>query len=224
MQFRFLSSHRTVGDRLAVLFNPPQTTASKMLIKLHKKNKKKKRKEYNLHKGLWYCRAVASDCIGFAFVHVISWKANTGSSYSEIHKTITNRFLGLGGGQRRGGDVGSLSQKRLECGRIQVLHRKTSPCCLQGAWKQRNILAERNSFHANMCAMQGRKWGAPGNDGLNNKTEAFRQFSPPAVLFCRFSSCWSNIKYLNETGSCGDLSIEVLLSLLLLHLQGKAWA
>lgn len=65
---------------------------------------------------------------------------------------------------------------------------------------------------------------ATGNDGLNNKTEAFRQFSPPAVLFCRFSSCWSNIKYLNETGSCRDLSIEVFLSLLLLHLQGKAWA
>lgn len=33
---------------------------------------------------------------------------------------------------------------------------------------------------------------------------------------------WRQLKYLNETGGRGDLSVEVFLSLFLLHLQGES--
>lgn len=47
--------------------------------------------------------------------------------------------------------------------------------------------------------------------GLNNNTRAS-------------TGCWWNVKYLDEARSCRDLSVEVLLPLFLLHLQGKARA
>lgn len=133
---------------------------------------------------------------------------------------ITDRFLGLGGGQSGGRDVGSLPQKDLECGRIKVLHCKISPRCLKGH-ENSNILVGQDSFHANTCSMQERK------SGLHERMVSIIRVGLPDSSVPRpycgcFSIFRSNIKYLNETGSCRDLSIEVFLPLLLLHLQGKA--
>lgn len=85
------------------------------------------------------CRAVASDRIRFTF--------NIKSGFCETCKMITNRFLGLGGGQRGGRHAGSLSQKHLECGRIKVLQRKASPRRLERCGN-RNILVGQDKFHA----------------------------------------------------------------------------
>lgn len=78
-------------------------------------------------------------------------------------KTITDRFLGLGGGQRGGGDVGSLSQKHLERGWIQVLHCKTSPRCLEGRGNA-HILVGRARQHERMDSII--KTGAVGRVSL----------------------------------------------------------
>lgn len=153
-------------------------------------------------------------------------------------KMVTNRFLGLGGGQRRGRDVGSLLQKHFECGWIQVLHCKTSPWCLKGHEKKQYIgWTGLISCHARKIV----------KDCFNNITGAQRRFTPRlycsvSVLFGHIpewdrqlqgSVCWSVFVFASAAPSGRSQSLrfpvkkstaefQLINSLLTIHLQAAA--